>query len=122
MATAQPMNQLISSDDVQGTNVYGAGDSKVGEIDHLVIEKISGRVAYAVMSFGGFLGLGESHYAVPWNALKYDTSLGGYRTGITEDQLKSAPHLEDNSLSDRNWEQRTYEHYGVAPYWNQTVV
>jgi hypothetical protein len=69
-ATAYPDRRLISSEDVQGTEVYGAGDEAVGEIDHLLIEKVSGRVAYAVMSFGGFLGLAHSHYPIPWSALQ----------------------------------------------------
>lgn len=60
-ATAHPDRRLISSEDVQGTEVYGAGDKAIGGIDHLLIEKVSGRVTYAVMSFGGFLGLGHSH-------------------------------------------------------------
>ena len=92
-ATAHPDRRLISSEDVQGTDVYGIGDEAIGQIDHLLIEKISGRVAYAVMSFGGFLGLAHSHYPIPWSALKYDTALQGYRTGITESQLKDAPSL-----------------------------
>lgn len=75
-ATAHPDRRLISSEDVEGTEVYGAGDDVVGEIDHLLIEKVSGRVAYAVMSFGGFLGLAHSHYPIPWAALKYDGLTG----------------------------------------------
>jgi hypothetical protein len=109
-ATAHPDRRLISSEDVQGTEVYGAGDEAVGEIDHLLIEKVSGRVAYAVMSFGGFLGLAHSHYPIPWSALKYDTALGGYRTGITEGQRRDAP-------TDRDWETRTHQHYGAPTYW-----
>ena len=66
MATAHPDRMLISSQDVHGTDVYGAGAEEIGEIDHLLIEKVSGRVAYAVMSFGGFLGLAHSHYPIPW--------------------------------------------------------
>jgi hypothetical protein len=80
-ATAHPDRWLISSEDVQGTEVYGAGDQAIGEIDHPLIEKVSGRVTYAVMSFGGFLGLGHSHYPIPWAALKYDTNLGGRNVG-----------------------------------------
>ena len=95
-STAHPNHQLISSEDVQGTEVYGLGEEKVGEIDHLMIDKLSGRVIYAVMSFGGFLGLGHSHYPLPWAALKYDTGLGGYRTAITEQQLKDAPEFSDD--------------------------
>jgi hypothetical protein len=108
-ATAHPDRRLISSEDVQGTNVYGMGDEAIGEIDHLLIEKISGRVAYAVMSFGGFLGLAHSHYPIPWSALKYDTALQGYRTGITEAQLKDAPDFSDDSWTDRDWETRTHQ-------------
>jgi PRC-barrel domain len=65
-ATAHPDRRLISSEDVQGTDVYGVGDESMGEIDHLLIDKVSGRVVYAVMSFGGFLDLGHSHYPIPW--------------------------------------------------------
>src|SRR6187200_1135724 len=101
-ATAHPDRRLISSEDVQGTNVYGIGDKSIGEIDHLLIDKVSGRVLYAVMSFGGFLGLGHSHYPIPWAALKYDTNLGGYRTGITERQLRDAPAFSDDSWEDRD--------------------
>jgi sporulation protein YlmC with PRC-barrel domain len=71
-ATAHPNHNFISSEDVQGTEVYGPGGKKVGEIDHLIIDKMSGRVGYAVMSFGGFMGLGHSHYPIPWGALHYD--------------------------------------------------
>ena len=116
-ATAHPNHQFISSEDVNGTEVYGMGGKNVGEIDHLIIDKVSGRVIYAVMSFGGFLGLGHSHYPVPWAALKYDTSLGGFRTGITEQQLKDAPEFSDDSWTDRNWETKTHTHYNVRPYW-----
>lgn len=116
-ATQHPDRQLISSEDVEGTNVYGAGDAKVGEIDHLMIDKVSGRVTYAVMSFGGFLGLGHSHYPVPWAALKYDPSIGGYRTGITEQQLQDAPAFSDDAFGDRDWEVRTHKHYGAPQYW-----
>ena len=97
-ATSHPDRRLISSEDVQGTDVYGAGDEAIGEIDHLLIDKVSGRVVYAVMSFGGFLGLGHSHYPIPWAALKYDTNLGGYRTGIIEAQLRDAPQFSDDFI------------------------
>jgi hypothetical protein len=90
-ANVHPDRRLISSEDVVGTDVHGLGDEVVGEIDHLLIEKVSGRVAYAVMSFGGFLGLAHSPYPIPWSALKYDTGGGGFRTGITEEQLRDAP-------------------------------
>jgi len=116
-STAHPNHQLISSEDVNGTEVYDLKGQQIGSIDHLMIDKLSGRVTYAVMSFGGFLGLGHSHYPIPWGALKYDTSLGGFVTGITERQLKDAPAFSDDAWTDRNWEKSTYQHYNVAPYW-----
>jgi len=100
-ATAHPSHRCISSEDVQGTEVYGADGKHIGEIDHLIIDKISGRVGYAIMSFGGFLGLGHSHYPIPWGALSYDKSLGGFRTNITEGQLRDAPEFSDDSWQDR---------------------
>jgi sporulation protein YlmC with PRC-barrel domain len=116
-ATQHPNRQLISSEDVEGTSVYDMKGTQIGEVDHLMIDKVSGRVTYAVLSFGGFLGLGHSHYPVPWGALKYDTSLAGYRTTISENQLKDAPQFSDDSWSDREWESRTHTHYDVRPYW-----
>src|ERR1700680_2043301 len=69
---------LIGSDKVEGTAVYGANDTKIGSIERVMIDKMSGKVSYAVLSFGGFLGIGDDHYPLPWQSLKYDTSLGGY--------------------------------------------
>jgi hypothetical protein len=59
----------------------------------------------------------HSHYPIPWSALKYDPSLGGYRTGITEAQLRDAPAFSDDSWTDRAWEERTHKHYGAPTYW-----
>jgi hypothetical protein len=97
-ATVHPNHQLISSEDVEGTNVFDLQGKKIGEIDHLMIDKVSGRVTYAVMSFGGFLGLGHSHRPIPWAALKYDTNLNGYVTGITEDRPRDAPAFSHDLL------------------------
>ena len=75
---------LIESDRVEGTTVMIRRERIIGSIKRLMIEKISGRVAYSVMSFGGFLGMGTEEHSIPWNKLTYDTRLGGYRTDITE--------------------------------------
>ncbi len=88
---ARETGTLIGSDKVEGTAVYGANDEQIGSIERVMIEKISGCVSYAVLSFGGFLGMGSDHYPLPWDSLKYDTQLGGYRTGITVEQLENAP-------------------------------
>ena len=67
---------LIGSDKVEGTSVYGANDTQIGSIERVMIDKRSGKVSYAVLSFGGFLGIGDDHYPIPWDSLKYDTNLG----------------------------------------------
>jgi hypothetical protein len=108
---------LIGSDKVQGTNVYGADDKKIGAVQRVMIDKMSGKVAYAVISFGGFLGLGEDYYPLPWPNLKYDTRLDGYRVGVTENQLKGAPKF--NRATDWNWSDRArdreiYDYYGES--------
>jgi sporulation protein YlmC with PRC-barrel domain len=120
-ATVHPNHALISSEDVEGADVYDPKGNKVGDIDHLMIDKMSGRVSYAVMSFGGFLGLNHSHYPVPWATLKYDTSLEGYVTGITESQLRDAPEFSDDSWGDRNWETQLHKHYGASTYWQSVT-
>jgi hypothetical protein len=122
MAASREMTgkPLIESDRVEGTTVYDAAGNNIGSIKRLMIEKISGRVAYAVMSFGGFLGMGAEEHAVPWNKLTYDTSLGGYRTDITEQQLRAAPAFSrDRSFdwNDRAREEELHQYYGVRPYW-----
>ena len=95
---------LIGSDKVDGTAVYGADDNKIGSVQRVMIDKISGKVAYAVVSFGGFLGMGEDYYPLPWSKLDYDTRLGGYRADITENQLKGAPKFTRST--DWDWSNR----------------
>ncbi len=91
---------VIASDKVAGTNVYATDGTKLGAIERLMIEKTSGRVSYAVLSFGGLFGLGHDHYPVPWRTLTYDKSLGGYRTTLPKEKLKAAPkHAPDGHWS-----------------------
>ena len=110
---------LIGSDKVEGTAVYGADEQKIGEIERVMIEKVGGKVAYAVLSFGGFLGIGEDYYPVPWSILTYDTRLGGYLTSLTVEQLDRAPKY--NQSTGWNWnrenEQRVFSYYNTRPYW-----
>ena len=117
--TSRETASLIGSDKVDGTAVYGADDRKIGSVQRVMLDKISGKVAYAVISFGGFLGMGEDYYPMPWANLKYDTQLGGYRVGITEQQLKSAPKFNRNTdwdWSDRSRDRTVYDYYDT-PLW-----
>ena len=110
---------LIGSDKVEGTAVYGADQQHIGSIERVMIDKLSGKVAYAVISFGGFLGIGSEYHPVPWPTLKYDTNLGGYLVNLTRDQLERAPRY----ASDADWswsranDQRVYGYYKARPYW-----
>ena len=112
-------SSLIGSDKVEGTAVYGADQNKIGTVQRVMIDKLSGKVAYAVISFGGFLGVGEDYYPVPWSTLKYDTNLGGYVTGVTADSLKGAPSYSRSS--DWEWsrdnDRRVYQYYKAEPFW-----
>ena len=110
--------KLISSNRVQGTEVYGSNGEHVGEIDHLMIERVSGRVAYAVMSFGGFLGMGHDHYPVPWARLTYSERLGGYEVNISDQELQGAPKYGETEWNwDREQGRQVYDYYKVPPYW-----
>ncbi len=112
-------HDLIASDKVEGTRVYGADGKHIGSIERVILEKRSGRVSYAVLAFGGFMGLGEDHYPLPWAKLSYDESLGGYRTDVTRDQVENAPKYQGDEEYEWNREngRRVYDYYGVPPYW-----
>ena len=111
---------LIGSDKVEGTNVYRSNGDKIGHIERVMIDKHSGKVAYAVMGFGGFLGMGEEYYPVPWPLLTYNERLDGYEVNISDTQLKGAPKYTESESwdwSDRQRAQRVFDYYKVAPYW-----
>jgi hypothetical protein len=111
---------LIGSDKVEGTPVYRPDGNRVGQIERVMIDKLSGKVAYAIMSFGGFLGIGEDYYPLPWSLLTYNPTLGGYEVNIGEEQLKGAPKFG----RDESWDgaspaggRMVFDHYGLPPYW-----
>lgn len=95
---------LIASDKVEGTAVYGPDGDKIGSIENIMIDKLTGKVAYAVLTFGGFLGMGNDYYPLPWTSLKYDEKLGGYLINITRDLLENAPKFRDEDSWD--WSNR----------------
>jgi len=110
---------LISSDKAVGTAVYNRQGEHLGSVYNLMIDKYSGQVAYAVMSFGGFLGMGESYHPLPWRTLTYGTRKGGYVVDLDRRRLETAPSYTSSSAP--NWSDRTYGHrvddfYGVTPY------
>ena len=112
-------DRLISSDKVVGTPVYNRQTEHLGSVYNLMLDKHSGQVAYAVMSFGGFLGIGESYHPLPWRVLTYDPRQGGYVVDLDRRRLETAPSYTSSTAP--NWSDRTYGHrvddfYGVPPY------
>jgi sporulation protein YlmC with PRC-barrel domain len=106
---------LIGSDKVQGTAVYGADGEKIGSIERVMIEKVSGRVSYAVLSFGGFLGIGDDYYPLPWPSLKYNVDLGGYQTLVPIEKIQGAPKYARNGVWDWDRAHGVDDYYGVVP-------
>lgn len=112
--------QLISADKVEGTPVYNPEGEQLGTVQKLMIDKITGRVSYAVMSFGGFLGLGEEYHPLPWEVLKYDTGLEGYVVNLSRESLEEAPRFavgDEPDWRDRAYSDRVYGYYDMPPYW-----
>src|ERR1700733_13782603 len=111
--------RLISSEKVVGTAVYNGQDEHLGSVHSIMLDKVSGQVAYAVMSFGGFLGIGESYHPLPWRVLTYDVNRGGYVVDIDRHKLEGAPTFSATAAPD--WKDRAYgskidEYYGLPPY------
>ncbi len=114
---ADETGKLISADKVIGTAVYNAAGDRLGTIHSVMLHKISGRVAYAVMSFGGFLGIGERYHPLPWDVLTYDEEKGGYNIDKTEDQLRGAPHYSREELERLDYGEKgahIRDYYGVG--------
>jgi hypothetical protein len=106
--------RLIASDKVEGTAVYDRAGNHLGRIHHLMIDKYSGQVAYAISSFGGLFGIGEDWVPLPWKALDYDTSVAGFRVDIDRGRLGKAPHFASHQAP--NWSDRAYADE-IERYW-----
>jgi len=120
MQDVHETSSLIGANKVEGTRVYDRGGHDLGEIHEIMIDKISGKVAYAVMRSGGIMGMGSKFHPLPWSALKYDTEAEGFVVDIPRDGLESAPAYEigaEPAWRDREYERRLHEYYGSPPYW-----
>jgi len=113
-------SRLISASKVEGTSVYNRKGDKLGTVEDIMIDKYTGQVGYAVMSFGGFLGIGHRHHPLPWQVLDYDEQMGGYIVELDKKQLEGAPSYEadaDPNWEDRDWGKKVHDYYNVPPYW-----
>ena len=108
-------SRLIASNKVEGTPVYGRGGERLGTIYNFMADKYSGQIEYAVMRYGGFLGLGQRYYPLPWRILSYDTHAGGYRIEMSHRDLERAPSFDrdDEPRFSRDYGERVNNWYGL---------
>ena len=111
---------LIASDRVTGTAVYNRAGDKLGTVDNIMLDKVSGKAVYAIMSFGGFLGIGENQFPLPWSQLNYDVGLGGYVVDLDKRVLEGDPSYERGETFEWTPEYgRTVDkYYKVPSYWD----
>ncbi|MBF6601566.1 MAG: PRC-barrel domain-containing protein [Sphingorhabdus sp.] len=113
-------SDVIASDRVEGTVVYGADNAKMGSVDKVLIGKRNGQVTDAILSIGGFLGIGDEKHSIPWSKLNYDTELGGYKLDVDEEEIRNAPRFDPNDTDrvyDREYQTRVYDYWTATPYW-----
>lgn len=118
-------NTLIIASRVKDTNVFNTSGDRLGHIEDISIDRVTGQVRYALMSFGGFLGIGDKLHPLPWQMLRFDTDKNGYVVGLSKEQLSDAPSYTAEELAAfggrdvdyRDGLFRYYSPYGVAPYW-----
>jgi len=111
---------VLSTSAVIGDGVVNRAGEKLGKIEEIMLDLENGRVAYAVLSLGGFLGMGEKLFAIPFEALKLDASREHFTLDVDKDKLKNAPGFDKNhppQASDRTWGAEVYKFYGYKPYW-----
>jgi sporulation protein YlmC with PRC-barrel domain len=111
--TKNTSGRLIAADKVEGTYIYNPAGESLGSVEDVMIDKVSGKIAYAVVGFGGFLGIGDRHYPLPWEKLKYDTNMGGYVVDLDKRTLEGAPSYatdEQAAWEDPAWGRRVYDY------------
>ena len=110
----------VKASSIIGTDVVNPKGDNLGDIKEVVIDPSSGRVAYAVVAFGGFLGMGEKLFAIPFSSFKYDAIRNDYVLDIDKARLEAAPGFDADhwpSMSDEKWNRDVYKYYGRSPYW-----
>lgn len=115
--TTNPTGRLIAAHQVQGTAVYDTALNKLGRIEDVMIDKISGRIAYVILTFGGFLGVGDRYYPLPWDKLSYNTEMGGYIVDVSREVLEAAPCYAEEGAdwTDEAFARNVSSYYGSAP-------
>lgn len=111
---------LMRASKAIGMNVKSPSNESLGDVQDLLLDQDSGSIAYAVLSFGGFLGLGDKLFAVPWSALKPTPDRKEFTLAVAKEQLEKAPGFDKKNWPDvnnRTWGVEIHKFYGVQPYW-----
>jgi len=114
-----PGPELMGANTLIGNDVYNLKNEDLGDIKEIMLDMRTGRVSYAVLSFGGFLGMGDKLFAVPWNALTLDTQNKRFTLNVEKDRLESAPGFDQDSwpnMADPSWAKSIHDYYGTKPY------
>jgi sporulation protein YlmC with PRC-barrel domain len=116
-----PGPKVMAADTLDGDDIVNAAGDKLGTLEHIMIDVPSGRVAYGVLSFGGFLGMGDKLFAIPWSALRIDPPNHRFIFDVDKETLQNAPGFDkDNwpSMADETWARDVHTYYKASPYWD----
>ena len=115
-----PGPDVMAAETLQGDDVVNLQDEKLGTIEDIMLDVGSGRIAYAVLSFGGILGMGDKLFAVPWSAMTLDADRKCFVLDVPKDRLQSAPGFDKDhwpAMADQSWASQVYAYYNQQPYW-----
>lgn len=115
-----PGPEIMAASSFEGETVVNPQGETLGEIEEIMLDVRAGRIAYAVMSVGGFLGIGEKYFAIPWHAVTMDTDNKRFVLAVDKERLKNAPGFDKDhwpSMADQRWAGEIHSYYGIAPYW-----
>ncbi|HEX4277220.1 MAG TPA: PRC-barrel domain-containing protein [Bryobacteraceae bacterium] len=124
--TARPrIRRVLAASTLTGDRVRNPAGEELGKIDEIMVDLGSGRIAYVVLSFGGFLGIGDKLFAVPWSAFRVDQGEHEFILDIDSETLRNAPGFDKGDwpdMSDPSFGMEVHKHYGKTPYWEHTVT
>lgn len=120
MTTVSGHTSAIRAKKVIGTSVKDPSGATIGKVEDIVLDKLSNNIMFAIVGFGGFLGIGEKYHPLPWSVLDYEESEGGYVVNLTKEQLQAAPaySMEDLTAGDgTQYRTEVYDYYNAPRYW-----
>ena len=121
LAMVAQESRVLAADTLVGDRVVNLQREDLGSVEHLMVDLDTGRIAYAVLSFGGFLGMGDKFFAIPWGALAVDKVEKRFILNVDKERLKLAPGFDKErwpNMGDRSWGSQVYTYYGAKPYWD----